>query len=456
MSKILRDDAGASGPRRLCAALTLALASFGHARPASAGAFEVIGVGPRGIAEAGALTARATDGSAAFFNPAGLAMGRGVHVDIAPQLAGSTLGVQGTTPELVDPFGFVLLADATLPFTGVLADRFRVGIALHVPTSGAIHLLVAPPGEPQFPYFANRTQRLVVEPALAIRVVPWLAVGAGINLLGGVAGPADVRPGASGVPEPRIAIDATRQLALQAGVRVELDEHIHLGATYRQQFSVPVLVTTQAEIGGIGLTADIDLQHALFDPHTVVLGAAFDVDRLEVELDVAYSVWSAYDGPGLAIRAELPGALLTSEEQPRVFRDVVTVRAAGSYGFDVGRSSELVLHAGTGFEPTFLTGASQGTANLADGSKIFGGLGVSFALRGVLPKTLRFAAGLGGTFVLPQTVEKLACSATPCAPGTVVGPDPDRPSEGIQNPGYPRLTSGGTLLTGSLGVGVDL
>ena len=444
----------ARGHRAVAAAA--ALVGLAGARDARAGAFEVVGAGPQGIAEAGARVARATDGSAAFFNPAGLAMGRGVHVDFAPQIAGSTLSVQGRTPELHDPFGFVLLADATLPFTGALEDRLRVGIALYIPPEGAVHLLVTAPDEPQFPYFANRTQRLVVQPALAVRIAPWLSLGAGLNLLGGVAGPADVRAGASGAPEPRIAIDATRQIALHAGLRLDLDDHVHLGATYRQQFSVPVFVQTRADVGGIGLTADVDLQQALFDPHTLLLGAAFDVGRLELEVDMAYSMWSEYDGPGLGIRAELPGALLTSEEQPRLFRDVATLRAAASYGFDVGRSSELVLHAGAGFEPTILTTAPQGTTNFADGPKAFGGLGASFALRGVLPKTLRFAAGIGGTFLFSQAVDKQACLALPCPAGAVAGPDPDRPSEGITNPGYPRLESGGALWTGSIGVGVDL
>jgi hypothetical protein len=366
------------------------------------------------------------------------------------------LTVQGATQEIADPFGFVLLADATLPFTGLLKERFRVGIALYIPPEGAVHLLVTPPAEPQFPYFANRTQRLVVQPAIAARIAPWLSIGAGLNLLGGVAGPADARAGASGAPEPRISIDATRQIALHAGLRVDVAEHVHLGATYRQQFSVPVFVQTKADIGGIGLTADVDLQQALFDPHTFLLGAAFDVGRLELELDIAYSVWSAFDGPGLGIRAELPGALLTSEPRQRLFRDVATVRGAASYGFDVGRSSELLVSAGTGFEPSILRSVPQGTENYADGPKVFGGLGASFALRGVLPKTFRFSAGVGATFVLAQALEKRACAALPCPEGTVAGPDPKRPSEGIQNPGYPTLESGGALLTGSIGVGVDL
>lgn len=434
-------------------AVALVLACAGGAR---AGAFEVAGTGPVGVAEAGARAARATDGTAAFFNPGGLGMGRGIHVDAAPLLAVSALSLQGRGVPLHDPFGIVIAADGTLPFKGALSERIRAGIALYLPPENAIHLLVAAPDVPQMPYFDNRTQRLVVEPALAIRVAQAVAIGAGVNVLGGVAGPADVRPGASGAPEPRIAVDATARLAAHAGVRVDLSERVHLAAAYRQEFSVPILITTKAQIGGIALSSEADLRHALFDPHTFVLGAAFDAGRAEVEIDASYAAWSAYDGPALGVRAELPGAVLTSEPRRALFRDVVAVRGAASYGLDVGRSSEIVLRAGAGFEPSILTTAAQGTTSFADGPKLFGGLGASLALRDVLPRTVRISAGLGVTGMLDTTVEKRACAAAPCPAGTVAGPDPRDPSAGITNPGYPRVTSGGALFTGSLGVGVDL
>lgn len=438
------------------AALTLALAALASAKPASASAFDVLGVGPAGIAEVGARAARATDGAAAFYNPAGLAMGRGVHVEIAPQLGISALTTQGDTVDLADPFGILIAADGTVPLTGIFEDRLRVGLALYIPPAGALHLLVEPATAPQFPYFANRTQRLVVQPALAVRILQGLAIGAGLDILGGVEGPADVRPGASGAPEPRISVDATNHATAHVGVRLDVADRVHLGATYRQEFAVPVSVATRADIGGISLTADVDIHQALFDPHTFVLAAAVDLDRLELELDASYSVWSAYKGPALGVRAVLPGAVLTSEPRQPLFRDVATVRAAASYALDVGRSSELLLRAGLGFEPTILTTAPQGSANFADGPKLFAGLGTTLALRGLLSRTLRLGAGLGLTTVLDTTTPKQACTALPCPPGSIVGPDAEAPSEGIENPGYPTLKSGGTLWTASLGIGVDL
>lgn len=442
------------GAKAICAgALFAGVCASG---PVFAGAFDVIGAGPTGIAEAGARAARATDGTAAYFNPAGLAMGQGVHVEIAPMLGISSLIVQGRSDALADPFGFMIAADATVPLTGVFEDRIRVGIALYLAPSSALHLIIDPPDKPQFPYFHNRTQRLVVDPAIGIRLAQSVSIGAGLDVLGGVEGPADVRPGASGAPEPRISVDATTLAVAHVGVRVDLGDRVHLAASYRQEFGVPIHIVTKAEIGGIDLDAEVQIRQALFDPHTFVLGAAFDVDRLELELDAAYSVWSAYKGPALGVRAELPGALLTSQESTGLFRDVVSIRGAASYGVDVGRRSELVLHAGAGFEPSVLSGAPQGATDFVDGAKIFGGFGASLALRDVLPRTLRFAAGLGLTGVLSETIEKKACASIPCPAGTVAGPSADDPSKGITDPGYPKLTSGGVLWSGSLGIGVDL
>jgi long-subunit fatty acid transport protein len=435
------------------AALAVLVLAPGRAR---AGAFEVMGVGPTGIAEAGARAARASDGSAAFFNPAGLGMGRGVHVEIAPQLGVSGLAAQGRGLAVADPFGFTIAADATVPFTGALEDRIRLGIAMYLPPSSLLRLLVEPPDTPQLPYFANRTQRLVVEPAIAVRIAQAASIGAGVNVLGGVAGPADVRPGASGAPEPRISVDATTRVSAHVGLRLDLTERIHLGATYRQEFSVPVFVATKADLGGISLSADVRIEQALFDPHTFVLGAAFDFDRLEIEVDAAYSAWSAYKGPALGVRAELPGALLTSEEPHALFRDVASLRAAASYGVDVGQRSEVLFRAGLGFEPTILASGSQGTFNFVDGPKVFAGLGATFALRDVLPRTVRFGAGFGLSAVLDSTIEKRACAALPCPAGAIAGPDPQNPSQGIENPGYPLLQGGGAFWSGSLGIGVDL
>jgi hypothetical protein len=442
-----------------CAGAPRALALLGclaGARTAQASAFEVHGFGPAGVAEIGARAARADDGTATFYNPGGLGLGRGVRAELAPTLGVSALAAQGKTIPLEDPFGISLAVDATIPLEGPLSDRIRFGFGGYLPPASALRLIARPAATPLYPYFDNRTQRMILLPALAVRLAGGLAVGAGVDVLGGVSGPADVRAGASGAPEPRIDVEATTVAAARVGVRLDPAPHVRLGLVYRQGFAVPARITTAAEVGGVPLDVAVDVREALFDPATFVLASSFDLGRATFEIDASYARWSDYAGPFVQTSADLPGVHIVSEPAPALFRDVIGLRAAGSYAFSLGPRAELTARAGAGIEPSILNGARQGRTNLLDGDKALAGLGATLRLLEILGSALRIGAGVSATAVLPSEQAKIACARAPCPRGTVAGPDPARPQEGIDNPGFPRLKGGGVMWAGSLGVGVDL
>lgn len=438
----------------MAAALAILAAAEGEAR---AGAFEVLGLGPTGVAEVNARAARADDGTAAFYNPGGLAFGRGVSLEIAPTLGISALSAQGRRVGLEDPFGIAVALAVTVPFEGVLRDRIRLGFAGYLLPSGLLHLVARPGETPFFPYYDNRSQRLVVVPALAVKITDRLGIGVGVNVLGGVSGPASVRPGASGATESRLALEATTRASVHAGVRFELSKQARVALVFRQRFAAPAHVTTTAEIAGIPLAVSVGTESALFDPAALVLGTSFEVGALAFEIDATWSAWSAYEGPFASVRASLPGLDIASKLPEGIARDVVSLRAAASYAIAIGAGAELLLRAGAGAEPTMLKGQPQGRENLLDGDKIFGGLGASLALHDVLSaRTIRAGVGLGTQVVLATSSAKRACAALPCPAGSVAGPDATNPSLGITNPGFPRLEGGGAFWAGSLGIGVDL
>jgi hypothetical protein len=437
-------------------ALALSIAALGAARPARAGAFDVEGFGPAGVAEVNARAARADDGTATFYNPGGLGLGRGVRVELAPTLGVSALSAQKKALPLADPFGFALAFDATIPFEGVLKDRIRVGFGGYLPPTTALRLIAHTTEQPLFPYYDNRTQRLVILPALAVRIIDGLGVGVGFNVLGGVSGSASVQSGASGAPEPRLDLQAATSVAVNAGVRFDPTPRVRLAFAFRQRFSAPAAVNTTAAVGGVPLAVSVTTHSALFDPTTLVAAGSFDLGHASVELDASYAIWSAYEGPYVGVRAVLPGVDLNSALLPRVGRDVVSLRAAGSYRFDVGKKSELVLRAGAGFEPSMLASFQQGRTNLVDGDKLLLGLGAAFALRGFFPATVRLGAGANVQRVFPYGQDKRACVAAPCPADTVAGTDAANPGKGIDNPGFPRLEGGGAFWSMSFGLGVDL
>ncbi len=431
-------------PRIALAGAVLA-ATIGAAGRARAGAFDVLGFGPAGVAEVGARAARADDGTATFYNPGGLGLGHGVGLEITPTLGVSSLSAQGTTLPLSDPFGVSLAFDATIPFEGFLKDRIRIGFGGYLPPSGALHLTAHAADQPVFPYYDNRTQRLAVIPAVAVRVLDGLAVGVGFNVLGGVSGPATVDVGASGAPEPRLALTAATSVAVNAGVRFDPSSRVRLAFTFRQRFSAPAVVDSSAQIAGVPLAVSVATNSALFDPTTLVAAASFDLGHASVELDASYAMWSAYDGPWVSVKATLPGVNVVSALPTAIARDVVSLRAAGTYRADVGPRADVVLRAGAGFEPSMLSSAQQGVTNLVDGDKLLLGLGATLELRSVIPATLRFGAGASVQRVFSYEQDKRLCGAATCPPDTA----------SADNPGAPRLSGGGAFWSMALGIGVS-
>jgi hypothetical protein len=434
----------------LCAALLLG------ASRAAASAFDVQGFAPAGVAEVNARAARADDGTAAFYNPGGLGLGKGVRVEIAPAIGVSRLSAQGEALPLTDPFGISLAFDATLPFEGVLKDRIRIGFGGHIPTAGALHLTAHASDQPFFPYYDNRTQRLVVIPALAVRLLDRLSVGVGLNVLGGVSGPASVQVGASGAPEPRIALTAATAVAVNAGVRFDPTEQVHLALAVRQRFAAPATVDSTAVIAGVPLAVSVATESALFDPTTIVAAASFEIGRATAEVDASYAVWSAYDGPWVSVKATLPGVNAASFLPAHLARDTVSLRAAGTYRASVTPCSDLTLRLGAGFEPSMLKSTRQGITNLVDGDKLTGGLGATLTWHTVLNATFRFGLGANLTRVFPYNQDKTVCTAAPCPIDTVGGPDPAHPMQNVSNPGFPHLNGQGAFISVAGGIGVDL
>jgi hypothetical protein len=442
--------------RRLGAALASLALALAAPHAARADVFTVQGAGPDGVAEVNARAARADDGLAGVLNPGGLGLGRSVRAALAPMLGISTLSTQGQTRSLSDPFGVALIFDATIPFEGALKDRIRVGFAGYLPPKNALHLAAHKSDEPFFPYYDNRTQRLVLVPSLAVRILDRLAVGVGLNILGGVSGPAAVLDGASGAPEPRLDLTAKTAVSVNAGLRFDPRPGVRLGLSVRQRFAAPAAVDSTATVAGIPLSISVATHAALFDPTTITAAGSFDLGRATLEVDASYAVWSAYDGPWVHVHATLPGVDVSSQLPTSPARDVVSLRAAGTYRFDVLSQSELILHAGAGFEPSMLKSDQQGTTNLVDGDKIMAGLGVSFALKGVLPVTFRVSFGANVQGVLRYSQDKKVCTAAPCGSDTVSGPDATNPAQGITNPGWPKLTGQGAFWSTALGLGVEL
>jgi len=435
------------------AAITTLSASTIHAS-----GFDVFGIHPIGIAEVSSRVAGSDDGSASFYNPGGLSLGNSNQFELSLGGLVSQLEVQGSRSGIDDPLGGTVTAAVTVPFEGPLENRIRVGVAMHSMTNGMLHLKGRVRSNPSFPYYDNRTQRVVIIPALSVRVSDRVGIGAGVNTLAGVQGAIDVREGQSQTMESRIVQEAGTLARVVAGVRVDLSDNVRIGAVYRQSFGMPLTITTVADIAGVPLTVDVSKAGALFDPATLAAGIRFGSAKgASVELDVAYHRWSEWEGPVFGMDTTASALSLATKPSEPVFRDTVSVRMGGGWIALEKPAWAITAHLGAGYETSMVDRAvQQGEMNLVDGAKAILGAGLGLRLPRLIGDGVRVSLGMQAHHVGGFGQEKIACASVPCPDGTVAGPETNDPSSGITNPGYPRLSGGGMVFIGALGVGVDL
>lgn len=374
---------------RLAAGFVLSLAS--HAR---ADVTALVGHGPASIAEVRARVARGDDGAAARENPGGVALGTRDGASAGVTVLGSRLTVDGARAPIEDPWAVVVAGDATIPFAGALRERVRVGLGLHAGRTVA-RVLLPHEGTGVQPYFANRTQRLSVVPALSVRPVSWLGVGVAVDALAGVSGSVDASVGREGTPDPRIDTRAATVARPIVGVQARPTRELAFGLTYRGQFAVPLEVSTRADIAGVPLEAETRAGQALFDPREVVAAAAWRGRALELELDVGHHAFSRYEGPGLLVAARLPGVDARTPPSGATYRDAWSV-AVGATAL-VGVTT---LRLGLGLESSMMD-ARQSATRLTDGAKARVGAGVGREVAGV-----RVELGASATLVASRAVAR--------------------------------------------------
>ena len=444
--------------RRWAASALTAGCALLTAAGASANTFDVFGFGAEGVADASARVARAEDGTATYYNPGGLALGRRYSVSGGPMLHLSLLETQGEDRPFDEPLGATFAFDADIPLEGPLADRLRFGFGAFFLSDKVLSFRTREQTDPAFPYYDNRIERIVVLPALGIRITDWLGVGVAANALAGVSGPTEVYDGASGGLETRVDQEATTQASAITGVGVRPSEAWRFGFTYRQQFSSENRIRATSNVGGVPLIVDGEIRQSFFSPHSFVLGAAFaPSERIELELDVGYFRWSEWNGPLVSIDAELPGVILRSREIPDLWRDTWTVRGAAGYRLGLGGRDDVTLRVGGGFEPSIHRDIQQGQTNLIDGDKVIASAGSTFAFRGESDGAVRIGIGIQTHLLSSYSQDKKVCT-TPgaCGLDTVFGDDGDNPGDNVENPGFPTLEGSGSVWGMAITVGVDL
>jgi long-chain fatty acid transport protein len=440
---------------RAAAAAFCAVGLLTVAAPAAANPAEVFGFGSRSSGRGGAAAASADDFSALYYNPAGLAFGGSEkQVTLGALGAVSNLTIQDRRIGISEPFGFVVGLRTPAPLGGPLADRLHLGIGLYGLPGTVVQIKARLPDEPFYPYYDNRTQRIVLLPGAAVKILPGLSVGVAINFLATLRGQVTATEGATRAVEARVDEEIPSVARLNAGVRwrpAPLPQ-LDLAVAFRQSFSIPFATVAETMVAGEPINLDIAAA-GQYTPTQITAGAAWRAGRALAELDLTWANWSAYPGPYVQVKSELPLVGPLAGELPEVpFSDTWGARLGGQV--DLGAHRQYALRAGYGFETSAFPEDQPGVTNLLDGYKNTVSLGFGVRLPAALgDHDVRIDMHAQSQLVGRRTLSKrIAADDENAAPFDAlrdeVEDDPNDPAtQGAQisNPGFPNLRSGGEV-----------
>jgi long-chain fatty acid transport protein len=390
---------------------------------ARANPLDVFGFGSRQAAMGGAVAADASDFSASYYNPAGLASARGLELSVGYFHASHALAMNRQSSDIDDVRGVV--GGAVVP--GRLAGvPFAFGLGFHLPDERLTRVRALPQTEPRWELYDNRNQRLWFGIDAGLRVTPWLQVGGGATYMASTAATLDV----SGHIDLAQANDSSLRDQVDAnlasvvypdfGARVQLSENAALALVYRGQFSLDLDVAARMRAGvGLGYTGDLtSLALALqantveaFLPQQVVLGASWRPfgEALHANADLTWVNWGAYVPPVARVSTVLdvpppeggwpagitpPRAPAAVVVQPIEMHDRVVPHLGIEWRALARAGWEALLRGGYEFAKSPI-GAQSGSTNYVDRDRHSLSLGAGLCLHApsrVLPGDVRIDA----------------------------------------------------------------
>jgi long-chain fatty acid transport protein len=359
--------------------LAVAVALLATARAWGSG-FELAEHSPEAVATAGAQTADAYAPAAVYYDPAALAFQPGLTV----QGGANILVYRGiATPASGGDVASTALYATPTVFVGQrIAARYAVGIGVFDPFAWSISYPDAWPGRAAGVSLDLRA--LAVNPSVALRPVPWLAIGFGVDIV-----PTTLsyhRAPASG----DVAVDVSGTgVGGNASILVRaLPRWLDLAVAYRSAIDL--------DLSSSAWKVTLPLPHAL-----TFAAASRPVAGLTLTADVRLVLWQDLR----AIVAKSPDGTVTDTTTLN-YADTVGVRAGAAYRFwrDADDEPRLCVRIGGGWEQG-PTSAAATSPLLPDGDRILvsGGFGGRWRFvsvdAGYLAAIASDFLGANGTFV---------------------------------------------------------
>lgn len=355
-------------------ALALAVSLHG-AGSARANPVDTYGLGSRSVAMGGAVSAGVRDFSASYYNPSGLVLSRGTDLSVGYGVVNHSLELDGHDSK-VDPVRGIVGGAVAPGSVGFLP--FAFGIATHLNDQRLSRARGSRQDDPRWVMYDNRPQLLYLSANLAVRPLPYLAIGGGVTWLAATRGRFSIRGTAVLPSGSRTEYDSQLEHEVDAdlssvrypsfGVTVSPVDEFDFALVYRGQAEIELAIDAALE-GDVDATlVKVPARYTLtstttnaFIPQQVVAGTTFKPsDALRIGLDVTWVNWAAWKSPVSRSRTVLevnvpagfelpPNPEPTAVEDPR-FSDRLVPRLGVEYLYEINREFTLPLRGGYVFE----------------------------------------------------------------------------------------------------------
>lgn len=395
---------------------------------ASAGGFDIPDNGAGALGRGGAFVARADDGTAIYYNPAGLARQRGTRLFGGANLYFHSFEFQraGSFPDNPNdtqtPWGGKPFPASTntagpspAPFVALSTDfasldRLTVALgAFSPPSVGSRTFPIGvqnAPASSRYDFVQSRSSFLFPTVSTAYRVVRWLDIGLSGHLVLASFDQTSVAYADVGqcVNREYQACDSRTTLAASAtsfsatfGALLRPSPSLAFGLSVRMPSALsadgtitpqpPKLGGVQVASGSASLSTKLPLVARLGGRYVKLEGT---FERYDMELDATYERWGAAQGDGPRIRAAQLGQFKAIDTYiARGYRDTVSVRAGGAYNFHAFEGL-LSVRAGAYFDSS-ATKAEYTRVDVDTLAKVAGTFGLGYR-RGAYAFDLAYAA----------------------------------------------------------------
>lgn len=302
----------------------------------------------KGVGMAGAQVGIADDPSAIFYNPAGIGFQPGLGLQ-----GGGFLVIARTH---VSPDDITLWHTQPVP-TGYASLRWGKHLAFGV--GGFANMgeyFSYPPGwRGRFEGYMVNISTLTIQPTIAIRILSWLSIGAGIDI---VPAWAEVFRGINfggGEGNVHVGLSDTG-IGGNVGVLLKIiPKHLNFGVSYRSRIDLDFTghgaISAPPELRS--LTGGLQLARAtIVLPHNFSIGFAGFTKHLQVDAEVKVSIWRDLQALAVTLTdpAAPPGTAPTVDTIPLNLHNTWGLRGGAQYGFL--SEDRLKLRLGVGYDTT--------------------------------------------------------------------------------------------------------